>query len=364
MLVSVLLAGDGADMLAGQIAQAGAAVDVLGAAEPGEGFDLAVLLADPGQAESAAIIAVVDRLARASERLLFVPLPLGQPAPLPEAMMERLTGWFALFADRGYQPVVEFDAGFLSAGAFLVDRGATAAEGELSAFTDRLQFGQQAASVQLQAVEESERVAIAERDTLRADLATAQAELADLRAVLAQQEAALAQATAYAAQVAAEAEARIGEMREIAASNAGWEALRGWARAEASRAGRDTPEALARDLPGLRGLGMAPNIVPDLAAKRRGFASLFVRRPQKPIPLLDDSALVRASPLFDAAWYVASNPDVGDPVPIDPVFHYLLIGSPRGADPGPCFDSAAYAASHPGLEICPLVHALRHGELG
>jgi hypothetical protein len=90
--------------------------------------------------------------------------------------------------------------------------------------------------------------------------------------------------------------------------------------------------------------------------------------PPPPAPwaaLLADAALVRACPLFDAAWYVAYNPDAAEGGAADPVLHYLLVGAPRGADPGPWFDTASYRARAPGMEDSgdnPLVHAIRAGE--
>ena len=141
----------------------------------------------------------------------------------------------------------------------------------------------------------------------------------------------------------------------------GWESLRLWVRASVADPSRDSLASLARDLPrlnalreaaGLPAIGLPPN------ARRR-----FWRRGPAATPaLLHRSALVRASPLFDAAWYTASIPELAE-APLDPVFHYLLVGAAQGADPGPWFDSAAYRGTHPELspEDAPLVHAIRTG---
>ena len=48
---------------------------------------------------------------------------------------------FELFAEQGFQPVVDYDAGFLGAGAFLVDRNATAADSDLAEFAARVSVG-------------------------------------------------------------------------------------------------------------------------------------------------------------------------------------------------------------------------------
>jgi glycosyltransferase involved in cell wall biosynthesis len=60
-------------------------------------------------------------------------------------------------------------------------------------------------------------------------------------------------------------------------------------------------------------------------------------------PELDrkDLALIRASSLFDEAWYLTKNPDVRQ-AKMDPVLHYLLFGGFEGRDPSPLFNSNYY----------------------
>jgi hypothetical protein len=65
--------------------------------------------------------------------------------------------------------------------------------------------------------------------------------------------------------------------------------------------------------------------------------------------LLADAALVRASALFDAGWYIASHPALAESGG-DPVLHYVAKGAAAGADPGPYFESAACRAAHPGCK--------------
>jgi hypothetical protein len=146
MLVSVLVAGEGAEALAAELADAGAAADLLQGGQAPEGFDLAILLTDAHDAASPRTRALVDALARSSDRLLLAPIPLGEAEAGNAPALPELPLWFEMFAELGYQPVVEFDASFVSAGAFLVDRAATADEADLAAFTDRLQLGTEAAS--------------------------------------------------------------------------------------------------------------------------------------------------------------------------------------------------------------------------
>jgi len=73
--------------------------------------------------------------------------------------------------------------------------------------------------------------------------------------------------------------------------------------------------------------------------------------------------LIASSPLFDAAWYLAGNPDVAAGG-VDPVWHYLSNGAAEGRAPGPNFDAHAYLEANPdvaGSGQNALVHYLLHG---
>jgi hypothetical protein len=338
MLVSVLVAGEGAGSFAAALAEAGAAAEVFGTAGPQGPTDLAILLAGPAEAVPAETTDLVGRLAEASDRLLLVPLPTpdaGDPT-LPPALQE-LTAWFEIFAELGYQPVVDFDAGFVAAGAFLVDREATAAESELAAFADRLQS----------AAPPTIREATIEPDP------ALHAELAELR---------------HQAEQAASA------LHEAETRNAGWDGLRAWVNAAIRDPARDSEAALLRDLPrlhALRGPAAPPiDVLSVLQPPKPGWLSRLFRRvppppaPGAPLRVLQDTALVRASRYFDPAWYIASAADLWESETVDPVFHYVFVGALRGLDPGPWFDTAAYLAAHPAASEngqCALVHALRTG---
>ncbi len=366
MLVSVLVTGDGAEALAGELSAAGAAAELLADGEPPQGFDLAILLAAPGAADAPATRLLVEALARASDRLLLAPTPLGGAADGAAPALPELPLWFELFAELGYQPVVEFDARFVSAGAFLVDRAATAAEGDLAAFTDRLQLGAESASTQREAVADAERSVRTELSAARAALAAREAELDMLRAAALRHEKELSLAATRAARLAEAVQAAEASLREMEARNTGWDGLRSWVRLDMAAASRSTLAALARDLPALNALRASdlPAVSLPEPPRRRLLARLSRRRAAQTMPrLLEDAALVRSSPLFDAAWYIASNPALSEGVALDPVFHYLLVGGPRGADPGPWFDTAAYLQSHPGFTGVPLVEAVRNGEV-
>ena len=93
-----------------------------------------------------------------------------------------------------------------------------------------------------------------------------------------------------------------------------------------------------------------------------------MRAPSMPAPVQSPAAsaereLLRASDLFDAAWYRQRYQDVAASG-IDPVDHYLEHGAGEGRDPGPRFNTSAYLRSYPGIHasgINPLVHYLTHG---
>lgn len=77
----------------------------------------------------------------------------------------------------------------------------------------------------------------------------------------------------------------------------------------------------------------------------------------------EDLALVRASGLFDAAFYLSTYPDVKSAI-IDPLEHFVLNGWREGRDPGPSFSCRGYLYLNPDVaaaDINPLVHYLTNG---
>jgi GT2 family glycosyltransferase len=75
-----------------------------------------------------------------------------------------------------------------------------------------------------------------------------------------------------------------------------------------------------------------------------------------------DAQLIAGSGLFDPAWYHAQNPDL--PNGMDPLTHYLTIGSAEGRRPNSLFDPTWYRAQNPdvvasGME--PLAHYIACG---
>jgi hypothetical protein len=325
MPIAITVAGKNAPAFAQALAQHGADVEIF-TAQTQPGFDLAVLLAEAA-APDAATPARISGLAAVSERLLFVPA---------EGAAPNTDAWFEVLAESGYQPVVDYDAGFLGQGAFLVDRNATAAEEELAAFADRLAGVAPAAEPPSPPPEDG-------RAALQAALTTQHAafEAARLAAAAATAHEAALQAKLEAAEALAEA------LRRDAES---WRGLRLWVEKNVARASLNSISAL-------RGATGAP---------RGRWWWRLLRLGRKPTPeearILADLATLRACPLFDAPWYIASNPTVAQSG-IDPVLHYLLSGAAGGADPGPWFDTAAYRARHPGMQGNPLLHAIAAHEV-
>jgi peptidoglycan/xylan/chitin deacetylase (PgdA/CDA1 family) len=72
---------------------------------------------------------------------------------------------------------------------------------------------------------------------------------------------------------------------------------------------------------------------------------------------------IRRSPLFDAEYYLRSNPDVRD-AGTDPARHYLLQGWKELRDPSAAFSTSQYLIDNPDVaraRINPLLHHLRYG---
>ena len=74
-------------------------------------------------------------------------------------------------------------------------------------------------------------------------------------------------------------------------------------------------------------------------------------------------AQVRASPAFDAAWYLNAYHDVAESGE-DPAQHYVLHGAAEMRDPGPFFSTSYYLSTYPDVAdagINPLAHYLGFG---
>ena len=77
-----------------------------------------------------------------------------------------------------------------------------------------------------------------------------------------------------------------------------------------------------------------------------------------------DYKTIARSPLFDADWYLAHNPDV-KAAGADPVQHYLTVGWQEGRPCTPYFDGKQYLEMYPDVaqaHMNPLLHWERYGQ--
>ena len=84
---------------------------------------------------------------------------------------------------------------------------------------------------------------------------------------------------------------------------------------------------------------------------------------RRALGLFRDRAVIRRSPLFDAAWYLANNSDVADSG-VDPALHYLLFGVSGNRSPSTGFVTDEYLALHADVRaagVNPLLHYERTG---
>ena len=77
-----------------------------------------------------------------------------------------------------------------------------------------------------------------------------------------------------------------------------------------------------------------------------------------------DIAVIRQSGLFDAFWYLQTNPDVAQ-ARFDPVKHYLAFGFAERRNPSLGFDASFYLEQNPDVLTAgsnPLLHYLKYGK--
>ncbi|WP_347331334.1 hypothetical protein [Marinimicrobium locisalis] len=107
----------------------------------------------------------------------------------------------------------------------------------------------------------------------------------------------------------------------------------------------------------------------QVTAQREGFTLKRLAAPIKNFTrtsreLRHGAELIRASELFDEAWYLQQNPDVSAQS-IEPALHYVKYGGAEGRAASPQFDSASYLEKNPDVAeqgLNPLVHYLLHGK--
>jgi glycosyltransferase involved in cell wall biosynthesis len=76
-----------------------------------------------------------------------------------------------------------------------------------------------------------------------------------------------------------------------------------------------------------------------------------------------DCSIIAASGLFDATYYIGTNPDLLG-AKIDPLLHYVVFGGKEGRSPSPKFNTGWYLQNNPDLaqwKRSPLVHYILHG---
>ena len=74
-------------------------------------------------------------------------------------------------------------------------------------------------------------------------------------------------------------------------------------------------------------------------------------------------ALIKASSMFDAGWYLEKYPDVGI-LGLDPAAHYLWLGALLNRDPSAAFSTAGYLEVNPDVGAAgmnPLLHYVKNG---
>ncbi len=186
---------------------------------------------------------------------------------------------------------------------------------------------------------------LAERDAhagrLHANLAFRAAEWERVHVVLAAKDASLAtQETALAAQATDLAEAR--HLAQSMRQSASW------------RLGAPL-RAVSRTVPGVADGARRAAILGRTVARGELGQRRALRRQQEA-----EIAALRASPLFDAAYYGREHPELAA-AGHDPAAHYAWVGGRAGAKPNPYFDGAWYLAQNPDVSGNPLLHWQDHG---
>ncbi len=361
-------------------------------------------------------------MADASERILFSSSPIDFDEPT-HVNVRPTSYWLQLWAKHGFAPNIYHDAGYVAPHAFVLERSE---EGrtprELAAFADRIRHRialvaaeSKLASVRFELAEAGKRVA-----ELQADLAAKEqfykAELeakersldgivqakvqalADVKRAAAQAAEQHAQsvrnATRDAAKLTRELTNDLQEARSRATAN---ERLLIEARASAGQMAQAQDEAVAKAVAEAEGLRRMLRHADAQTHAIRSSTSWKVTAPLRRVLALIPGGVtrsarvgirytkamarlrggeqfrtdrlarqtavhVKASPLFDAEWYLNRYPDVAI-ARIDPALHYSLRGEAEGRDAGPRFSAQLYGQLHPEARASGLLllHADRHG---
>ena len=142
-----------------------------------------------------------------------------------------------------------------------------------------------------------------------------------------------------------------------------WKLTRPWR--AGTRAGRVIARRTSKTLSAAGRAAISPLRVP----LRRSLLKHKVLRFLKPLlpaadrRIVEDVWLLRGTPWFDEDWYLQQNAEVRDRN-LDPVEHYVRIGSRKGRSPGPEFDNDAYLRRYPDVAATganPLAHFILYG---
>lgn len=359
----------------------------------------------------------VQVMAGASDRILFSSSPTDFDEPT-HVNVRPTSYWLSLWAKEGFAPSIYHDAGYLAPHAFILERSEEGrSPRDLAAFADRIRHrialvaadsklaairaeltaaGQHAANLEahFSNQEKSSQAAIKDKDRIFGEIVQAKEQtLADAKRAAvqaAEQHAqAIRNATRDTARLTRELTNDLHEARSQAAMS---EQLLAEVRASAEHLTHARNEAVAEaeglrrmlrhadaqthairsstswkvTAPLRRVLGLVPSGVTRSArvgirytkavARLRGGEQFRTDR------LARQSAIrVKASPLFDAEWYLSRYPDVAI-ARIDPALHYSLRGEAEGRDAGPHFSAQLYGQLHPDARGTGLMllHADRH----
>jgi hypothetical protein len=130
------------------------------------------------------------------------------------------------------------------------------------------------------------------------------------------------------------------------------------AEADVDRRTRERDEALAR-------ANAAIARYADTARARSTWRRFLAQPRRLPAGVTrKDVEILRSSPLFDEAHYLAANPDVRA-AGGDAALHFLIWGWKEGRDPGPLFSTTGYLGRYPDVAasgVNPLLHYLTGGQ--
>jgi 2-polyprenyl-3-methyl-5-hydroxy-6-metoxy-1,4-benzoquinol methylase len=155
--------------------------------------------------------------------------------------------------------------------------------------------------------------------------------------------------------ISAQAEARLGELAQVAVSVARLEAevqrlRRALEKASLSRWRAVVTRFSARIR--LRGRRIVASLLP-------GRVKGYIRQRQ----VKRRARVITKAGLFDSAYYLSQNPDVGA-AGLEPIHHYLSYGAAEGRDPHEMFDTSFYLEQNPDVAtsgVNPLLHFGLHG---